>query len=225
MSPGSQYFEVKRLGVPLARTRPTRAETRRQVLDAAFEVFGQRGIAATSLTEVAAAAGLTKGAVYSNFDSKDELVLTLMEEHAGHRIQASLDAVDADGGADVFGQVAAVLVREMRADAVWHRLLAEYFALAHHDPRKQKALQGRRREVRATVARALVQVSEGLGFALPMPADDLAIVFLALSNGMAVESDIDPGGVPDDLLARVLTLIAGDAVVALREAAARASVD
>src|SRR5690242_11286342 len=119
----------------MARTRPTRAETRRQILDAAFEVFSARGIAASSLTEVAAA-GLTKGAVYSSFDSKDDLVLALMEEHAGHRIQASLDAVDASGSGDLLGEVAAVLVREMRADAGWHRLLAEYFAMAHHDKAK-----------------------------------------------------------------------------------------
>lgn len=206
----------------MARTRPTRAETRRQVLDAAFDVFSARGIAASSLTEVAAAAGLTKGAVYSSFDSKDDLVLALMEEHAGHRIRASLDAVDASGSKDMLGEVAAVLVREMRADAGWHRLLAEYFAMAHHDKAKQKALRLRRREVRASVARAVERVADELGLELPMPASDFAIVLLALSNGLGVETDIDPRGVPDDLLARVLTLIVGDAVSAVQQAAARA---
>lgn len=209
----------------MARTRPTRAETRRRILDAAFAVFGQRGIAASSLTEVAAAAGLTKGAVYSNFDSKDELVLTLMEEHAGHRIQASLDAVDAADSADMLGEVAAVLVHEMRVDAVWHRLLAEYFAMAHHDPARREALQQRRREVRATITRALERVAEEIGMELPLPAADFAVVILALSNGLGVEAEIDPGGVPDDLLARVLTLIAGDAVAAVQEAAARVAVE
>jgi AcrR family transcriptional regulator len=205
----------------MARTRPLRSETRRRVLDAAFEVFGERGIAASSLAEVAARAGLTKGAVYSNFDSKDELVLALMEEHAGHRIQASLDAVEAADSADLFDELAAVLVREMRADATWHRLLAEYFAMAQHDPARRKALQQRRREVRTTIARAVERVAEELDLDLPMPPADFALVLLALSNGLGVESSIDPDGVPDDLLARVLTLIAGDAVVAVQDAAAR----
>jgi AcrR family transcriptional regulator len=205
----------------MARTRPTRAETRQAVLDAAFEVFSSRGIAASSLTDVAAAAGLTKGAVYSNFDSKDELVLALMEEHAGHRIRASLDAIDHAAPAEVFPQVAAVLVHEMRADAAWHRLLAEYFAMAHHDPQKRAALRERRREVRATIARAVERVGTELALPLPLPAPDLAVVLLALSNGLGVETDIDPDGVPDDLLARVLTLIVGDSVVqSVREAAA-----
>lgn len=207
----------------MARTRPLRSETRRRVLDAAFEVFGERGIAASSLTEVAARAGLTKGAVYSNFDSKDELVLALMEEHAGHRIQASLDAVEAADSADLFGELAAVLVREMRADATWHRLLAEYFAMAQHDAARRQALQQRRREVRTTIARAVERVAEELDLDLPMPAADFALVLLALSNGLGVESSIDPDGVPDDLLARVLTLIAGDAVTTVQDAAARAA--
>jgi len=192
------------------------------VLEAAFEVFGRRGIAASSLAEVAAEAGLTKGAVYSNFESKDELVLALMEEHAAHRIQASLDAAEASDSADLLAEVATVLVHEMRADAVWHRLLAEYFAMAQHDPKRRKALQLRRREVRAAVARAVERVAVELDLELPMPAADLAIVLLALSNGLGVESDIDPDGVPDDLLARVLTMIIGDAVAAVQDAAARA---
>src|SRR6195952_3311285 len=152
----------------MARTRPLRAETRRSVLDAAFEVFGERGIAASSLAEVAARAGLTKGAVYSNFVSKDELVLALMEEHAAYRIQASLDAVDHRDPAHVLDQVAAVLVHEMRVDATWHRLLAEYFAMVHHDPARREALRDRRREVRASVTRALEGVGTALGLTLPM---------------------------------------------------------
>ncbi|MBB1152581.1 MULTISPECIES: TetR/AcrR family transcriptional regulator [Amycolatopsis] len=201
------------------RTRPTRAETRRRILDAAFAVFGEQGIAATKLTEVAAAAGLTKGAVYSSFASKDELVLALMEEHAAHRLEASLTSfAEADDGGAGLANVAAVLMYEMRADAVWHRLLAEFFAMAHHDDRRRDALRRRRREVRDTIARALNRLAEGLALELPLPAEEFAVVLLALSNGLAVEADIDDEAVPDGLLGRVLTLIAGDAVAKVQAA-------
>jgi AcrR family transcriptional regulator len=201
------------------RTRPYRSETRRRVLDAAFAVFAERGIAASSLNEVAAAAGLTKGAVYSNFESKDDLVLALMEEHAAARINASLAEVDDHGdGPETLAAIGAVLVTAMRSDAAWHRLLAEYFAMAHHDRRRQKALRQRRREVREAVARALDRVAGGLDIELPMPSGELAVVLLALSNGLAVEADIDPEAVPDDLLGRVLTLIAGEAMAKIRAA-------
>lgn len=202
------------------RTRPRRADTRRRILDAAFTVFGERGIAATKLTEVAAAAGLTKGAVYSSFASKDELVLALMEEHAAHRLNASLAQFTeaADGDAALAG-VAAVLMYEMRADAVWHRLLAEFFAMAHHDPTRRDALRQRRREVRLAITRALERLADGLGITFPLPAEQLAVVLLALSNGLAVEADIDEEAVPPGLLGTVLTLIAGDAVAKIRSVA------
>ncbi|MGH3494975.1 MAG: TetR family transcriptional regulator [Sciscionella sp.] len=210
---------AKAAGAP-ARSRPYRSQTRRSVLDAAFVVFGQRGIAATSLTEVAAAAGLTKGAVYSNFASKDDLVLALMEEHAAQRIEASLAELgDARDGDRVLTAVGAVLARAMHVDATWHRLLAEYFAMAHHDQARRAGLRDRRREVRDAVVRALTVVSDELGLKLPLPVDKMAVVVLALSNGLAVEADIDPDAVPDDLLGEVLTLIAGDAMAALRSTA------
>jgi AcrR family transcriptional regulator len=204
------------------RTRPRRAETRRRVLDAAFEVFSAHGIAASSLSEVAAAAGLTKGAVYSSFASKDELVLALMEEHVAQRVDAALtnftENVDTD---HALAEMAAALVAGMRADVAWHRLLAEYFAMASHDPARRDGLRQRRREAREAITRVLVRVADGLGIELPLAPAEMAVVLLALSNGLAVETDIDPEAVPADLLGRVLTLIAGDAVAKIQAAARR----
>jgi AcrR family transcriptional regulator len=204
------------------RTRPRRAETRRRVLDAAFEVFSAHGIAASSLSEVAAAAGLTKGAVYSSFASKDELVLALMEEHVAQRVDAALtnftENVDTD---HALADMAAALVAGMRADVAWHRLLAEYFAMASHDPARRDGLRQRRREAREAITRVLVRVADGLGIELPLAPAEMAVVLLALSNGLAVETDIDPEAVPADLLGRVLTLIAGDAVAKIQAAARR----
>ncbi|RZS36552.1 TetR family transcriptional regulator [Herbihabitans rhizosphaerae] len=198
------------------RTRPTRAETRQRILDAAIEVFGERGIAASSVSDVAAAAGMTKGAVYSNFTGKDELVLTLMEEHAMQRLTAALARfAEADDPRTAIGNVGAVLIDAIRTDAVWHRLLAEYFALSHHDPRTREQLRDRRREARDAVTRALERVSDNAGVPLPLPAPQLAVVFFALSNGLGIESGIDPDAVPDDLLGNVLALITRDFVAAL----------
>lgn len=203
----------------MTRTRPPRAQTRERILDAAFEVFSTGGIAASSLQQVAAAAGLTKGAVYSSFASKDDLVLALMEQHASDRMQAALAGWDGGVGGTGHGRasleaMAGALVHGMQADAAWHRLLAEFFALAAHDPARREGLRLRRREVRDALARVLESVTEAVGITLPLPAPEMAIVLLALSNGLAVEAGIDPEAVPDDLLGRVLMLIAGDAVEA-----------
>lgn len=68
--------------------RPGRAEVRRRLLDAALEVFADRGFASASLDQVAEAAGLTKGAIYSNFASKDDLFFAVMEDQVLNRIEA-----------------------------------------------------------------------------------------------------------------------------------------
>lgn len=197
-------------GTRPARTRPTRSETRQRVLDAAFAVFGERGIAGSSISQVADAAGLTKGAVYSNFASKDDLVLSLMEEHAMARLSGALaEITEAADPVAALGNAAAVLVRAMHVDAAWHRILAEYFALSHHDPQRREGLRQRRREARNAVARGIARLTEQTGLRLALPPDELAVVLFALSNGLAVESGIDPDAVPDDVFGKVLVLLAG----------------
>ena len=63
------------------RTRPTRGETREKLFQAAAEVFEEQGIGAASIEAIAAAAGLTRGAFYSNFADKDELIAAMLEDH------------------------------------------------------------------------------------------------------------------------------------------------
>jgi AcrR family transcriptional regulator len=213
MSAGSQRAAAAR-----SRIRPTRAETRARVLAAALEVFGERGIAASTVSDVAAAAGMTKGAVYSSFASKDELVLAMMEEHAMQRLGAALAGfAEAEDPQAAISRVGSVLVDAIRSDAVWHRLLAEYFALAHHDPSTRLALRNRRRESRDAVARALARLSENLGVALPLPADQFAVVLFAISNGLGIEAGIDSDAVPDELFGSVLALITRDFLAAAEQ--------
>jgi len=64
------------------RTRPTRGHTRARLFEAAARIFEEHGIAASSIETVAAAAGLTRGAVYSNFANKEELIIAMLEDHA-----------------------------------------------------------------------------------------------------------------------------------------------
>lgn len=69
------------------RTRPTRDDTREKLFEAAAEVFEERGIGAASIETIAAAAGFTRGAFYSNFDSKDDLIVAMLEDHVERSLQ------------------------------------------------------------------------------------------------------------------------------------------
>src|SRR4051812_8217985 len=56
-----------------------RERTRARLLDAAVEVIRERGFYRTTLEEVARRAGMTRGAIYGNFNDKDELLLAVVE--------------------------------------------------------------------------------------------------------------------------------------------------
>ena len=73
------------------RTRPTRDDTREKLFEAAARVFEEQGIGGASIEAIAAAAGFTRGAFYSNFKSKDELIIAMLEDHVEQSIRRHLD--------------------------------------------------------------------------------------------------------------------------------------
>ncbi|MEV6899431.1 TetR family transcriptional regulator [Amycolatopsis sp. NPDC051372] len=190
------------------RRRPSRAETRRKIIDAAGEVFARQGIAATSLNDIAAAAGLTKGAVYSNFEGRDDLVLTIMEEHIVERMRSATTAFDelSDLG-EATAEAGARLAAGVDTDATWHRLLLEYWGIAMRNPAVHKGLALRRAQLRDAITAAITRAAAQHGVELPLPPEQLAVVVLALSNGLAVERGVEASAVPDSLFADVLKLL------------------
>ena len=73
------------------RTRPTRDETRDKLFEAAARIFEEQGIGGASIEAIAAAAGFSRGAFYSNFNSKDELIIAMLEDHVAQSIRRNLD--------------------------------------------------------------------------------------------------------------------------------------
>ena len=112
------------------KTKVEAAITREQLLDAAERVFSDRGVAKTSLTEVAAAAGVTRGAVYWHFRDKADLFGAMCE-----RATLPLDAmlVEAGGRAhdDPLGAVRAVAVTALTRLATDPRAQAVFEVIFH----------------------------------------------------------------------------------------------
>ena len=192
----------------MPRRRPPRSATRQALLAAAVTVFARQGIARTSLSEIAAEAGLTKGAVYSNFASKDELLLAIMENHLIERMKNATSAFDGElSTTDAVREAGARLLASVVADAAWHQLLLEYWTLAVHDEAVMTKLAARRRELRATIANAIAAAADAQGVTLPITPEELTVTLMALSNGYAVERSIDESAVPPDLFEKVLALL------------------
>src|SRR5271163_4144869 len=90
--------------------------TREALVASARDVFAQRGFHAASLEEIAEAAGFSRGAVYSNFENKEELFFAVLDRHVELQL-AAFDAFLEDSG----GPVAAADEDVARA---WRRLTA-----------------------------------------------------------------------------------------------------
>jgi AcrR family transcriptional regulator len=199
---------------PRKRVRPTREQTRARLLAAAGTVFAERGYDRASLEDVAAAAGLTKGAVYSSFASKDELFYALMSERIGERLALATAAVQRETSAagessagEITREAAAGLTGLMASQADWHLLFIEFWTRAVRDPALRKDFARHRRAAREVIARFLEQQAAHAGVELPASAEQLAITVLALSNGIAIEHLADPDTVDPKILTTILGLL------------------
>ncbi|HEY3485150.1 MAG TPA: helix-turn-helix domain-containing protein [Ilumatobacteraceae bacterium] len=189
--------------------RPKRDDVRRRILQAALVEFTRHGYDRTSLDQVAAAAGFSKGAVYSNFSGKEDLFLTLMDQQVRHRLDRIVDTVaHADRRADqlaVAGDVGGTLGSLISADVEWQLLFLEYMTQAVRSATGTRELADRRRKVRSVIAGATLEM---LGpdhrIWQRFTPDTLAITVLALTNGIALERLAEPNGVPEDLLGQLL---------------------
>lgn len=192
-----------------ARSRPRRPDVREAVLRAAAAAFTEQSYAAVSVTQVAAAAGFTKGAVYSNFGGKPELFAAVLAEEftslLGGVLTKAVAAVEADGSAEPARAVGASLARGIADDQRLPALLAEFRALATRDPELGRVYAGLRVRQRDELEQLLTGVSERVPLAPGLDVAVAAALLLTCVNGASLEYAAAPDGMPVGLLEAMLT--------------------
>ena len=190
------------------RRAEARGTARERLLDAAVEVFAEHGYRAATLDAIAAAAGVTKGAVYWNFDSKRAMFLTLLEErvdrHARKLMGVTEHAPREEETAPVISRGISTFADENQALVL---LLQEHWSLAVRDDELREAYVERQHALRKRLAKALEARHHTTGVPLTVSSESLATGIIALSAGMAQERIADPDGVPADLLGEMLSLV------------------
>ena len=191
-------------------TRQTRTEsqasTRGQLLETAQRLFLSDGFSATSLEKVAAEAGFSKGAVYSNFANKDDLCLAVLDGIRAERITELVgDVVGAEG---IEGRLAgfARWAEKNIGDEGWTALEVEFATTGRKSTRVRDEVSSRRRQITAAIASLLQSQADELGVSLPLPANDAAVTLLGLGIGLGVQRAIDPE-VPVSPLVDLLRLL------------------
>jgi AcrR family transcriptional regulator len=168
--------------------------TRSLLLDAAEEVFAEKGFTPASLDDIARAAGYTKGAIYKHFATKEELFLAVSDRYWRRYF---------DNFAEVLSAATEVGSRELDDIAErWRQLSldrgAEHAALGHEftlyllrNPDARDRVAAKRSEVVEALAKFIVEGIDRLGGALLIPPLTFAQVLVATSDSVVLGSQLD----------------------------------
>lgn len=189
------------------RIRPTRGEVRDRILDAASKVFAAEGFAGATIDAIGQAAGFTKGAVYSNFESKDGLFLALLDREFELRGEQIATVLDSSGGdtAAAARELSRSWLDSVRDHSDFYVLFVEYWLRAQRDPQLRERLIERRRAAAADQAVHIVESTRSV--ASDPDLADLAQLVVTINLGIAMEEVLRPGTINPNLLAQLITAV------------------
>ncbi|MFL5909096.1 MAG: TetR/AcrR family transcriptional regulator [Gaiellaceae bacterium] len=186
-----------------------RARTRAALVDAAGRVFLERGFLGASVEAIAAEAGYTRGAFYSNFSTKEEIFAELLQQRV-YSTYRQMARTSAGPHRPTLREVGEQLARiQGDPEGRWlFRLWLELLAHAGRDEQFREIAAGFWSANRALTAKAIAG-AHGRDEEPPAPAEDLATAMIALDIGLALQHFVDPDAVPLTLYPRLYELLFG----------------
>ncbi len=195
----------------MARQRLTREESREQtrlrLLDAAAVTIAKKGLAASSVENIAGHAGYTRGAFYSNFKSKADLFIELLKrDHLS--IQQDLQSL-LDNGLTQKGlqEQLANFYSQCYGDNISYVLWAEARLHAARDAKFRHRLNALMLEKRDIIAYFIAKFCERLERPPPASAPDLALAMMGLVDGVRYFNISMPNELPEASAQHVLSTI------------------
>ncbi len=172
----------------------SRENTRARLLDAAFDVFADVGLDAASVEAVCERAGFTRGAFYSNFESKDELFLELMTTVSDRKLSVITDRVKAIAGGHAEPGTPAEVVQGLVDASMDTRqgvlLMSEIRIRAMRDARMAAAYREWGDDMTHRVADLVEELVSSYGLRLRMPSLAFAQTMLELWEATSVSAVI-----------------------------------
>lgn len=176
-----------------AMTSRRREATRQKLLDAAAQVFAEEGLDAASVEAICERAGFTRGAFYSNFDSKDALFLELAGRVARSRVDSARERVallESEGDLREVTVDALSIVQQVLDvsgdDRLAILLMSEIRIHALRDPQMGAAYLAQNEDIRTSVAQVVRDIAAAKSLRLRLPADEVARLMLTVWEGESV---------------------------------------
>jgi AcrR family transcriptional regulator len=181
---------------------------REQVLAAARKVFLKSGYGAATLEQIADEAGFSKGVVYSQFESKADLFLALLDRRIAERAAQNEGIAKRAQGAAGMKAMIATAQRDTETERDWALVLLEFRLQAARDPELRRRYADSHRRTLAGVRSTIETIFAGsANESLAEPASHTAALVLALIAGLVIERESDtplPQAVIDRALERLI---------------------
>ncbi|WP_433661891.1 TetR/AcrR family transcriptional regulator [Nocardia sp. CA-128927] len=184
----------------------SQARTRADLIATARDLFLADGYASTSLERVAEEAGYSKGAVYSNFRTKKELGLEVIELIHATKFDEVTDLLAAGDSFEEQLERFQEWAERTVGDVGWTMLEFEFATVSRDDPALQAALVSSLSVVRGAVAAQVQTLADTMGIELPVPAEDAATGILSMGIGLGMQRAIDPS-IPARLITDAVRLL------------------
>ena len=210
------------MAVRLSRAE-RRERTRQELLTAAEACFVTRGFHASSVDQVAERAGYTKGAVYSNFASKEDLFFAVYERRVDQALTEVVPGLRQAGAERAFDWLATTTIERRGRDDGWLAVFFEFWAHVLRHPELRDRFAAIHARLLDPLADALRQLAEDRGLALPsdVTASQVVLAWNAMEVGLGLERLTQPQAV-DGVVARRMGWLLLDAVVGAAEPSAGA---
>jgi AcrR family transcriptional regulator len=187
------------------RTRPTRDDTREKLFDAAARVFEEQGIGGASIEIIAAAAGFTRGAFYSNFKSKEELIIAMLEDHVEQSIRRIHDLLERHKNLPDFIDALKGMDRNQQDPLGRSPLLhMEMILFVARAEKRRPELAKRLRARRKLITDIVETTAKNGGRNTILNPGWAGAVVLALEDGFRLHRLIDPETTPADSFLRAI---------------------
>lgn len=182
-----------------------REERRRQILDAARQVFSGKGFDNTNVSDVAAAAGVSQGTIYHYFDSKDDLFMAVFEDWLATCVyQADAESIGiADTAADRLRAFAHATAQTMSASADFIPVQMEFWSHMLRNEVIRERFQLIFAELRTFLGQ-VIQAGVASGEFRRTDAEMLAAIAIAVYDGLILQWLADPDSVDWQQASRVL---------------------
>jgi AcrR family transcriptional regulator len=199
--------------VRLSRTE-RREKTRHDLLNAAEMCFITRGFHATSVDEVAERAGYTKGAVYSNFASKEDLFFGVYQGRVDHVLTDVVPGLREAGAERAFDSLATGTIQRRDSDDGWLAVFFEFWAHVLRHPELRARFAESHTRILEPLTDGVRQLAAERGGSLPSDVTPFqaAVAWNAMEVGLGLERLTQPQDVDVELARRMCWLLL-DAVV------------